>query len=111
MFGKKKSVSPVRPREKVKFSVRIKSILLSAHGFPIILTIGMMAVLFVLFRMKSVELDYKFVETKKQIEKSLLTQKDLKAKQAKFLSVKNLRELAKKHNFSQPKENQIIVIP
>jgi hypothetical protein len=41
----------------------------------------------------------------------MFAQKELKAKQAKLLSVKKLREYAKKHNFNQPRENQIIVIP
>lgn len=70
-----------------------------------------MAILFVLFRMKSVEQDYKFHSYNKQIEDSIHENKELRARKAKLLSAKNLRTLAEKHNLNEPKQDQIIVIP
>ena len=70
-----------------------------------------MAILFVLFRMKSVEIDYKVSDVNKDIEKVMLENKELKAKKAKMLSVKSLKKMAKNHGLSQPKQDQIIVIP
>ena len=98
-------------RGKIGITGRVKSIVFSSQGFPIVLVATVLAVLLVLFRMKGVEFDYKFVDMKKEIEGSQLVSKSLKAKKAKMLSVKKLRSMAKKHNFNQPRENQVIVIP
>ena len=90
---------------------RVKGVFTSAQGFPIFLILTVMAILFVLFRMKSVEIDYKVSDVNKDIEKVMLENKELKAKKAKMLSVKSLKKMAKKHGLSQPKQDQIIVIP
>ena len=112
MFGEKVgNKSPVTIKEKTGFSIRIKSIVFSSQGFPIVLMATVLAVLFVLFRMKGVELDYNFTEVRKKIDHSKIVEKSLKAKRARMLSVKKLRDLAKKHNYNQPRENQVIVIP
>jgi cell division protein FtsL len=72
------------------------------------LTIG---ILFVVFRMKSVELDYKMVELNQEISKKKLIEKELEATKAGLLSTNSLRELAKKYDLKPPKQNQIILIP
>ena len=92
-------------------SERFKKIFLSSQGFPILLTFSILGVLFVLFRMKGVELNYKLTAMNKDIDKVSMESKELKAKKARLLSVKNLRKMAKKYKLSQPKEKQIIVIP
>lgn len=89
---------------------KIKEIAFSVQGFPLIITFSSLAVLFVLFRMKSVEIDYKISETNKMIEDAQSKNKDLKAIRANLLSVNNLRVFAKKYNLSQPKQEQIIVV-
>ncbi len=90
---------------------RAKNILFSSQGFPIFLTCTIIALLFVLFRMKGVELDYEVANLKKTVELVGLENKKLKAKRARLLSTKNLRNLAKKYDLYQPKQSQIIVIP
>ncbi len=96
--------------QKFEIWSKIKSIILSTQGFPIFLAFTTLAVLFVVFRMKNVEMDYKISSTNKEIEKVVLDNKDLKAKKARLLSADKLRFLAEKHSLSQPKQNQIIVI-
>ena len=59
--------------------------------FPICLFLMVIGVLFVLFRMKSVELDYKVSEVNKKIRKNEVENKKLEASKAKLLSIKNLR--------------------
>lgn len=71
----------------------------------------MLGLLFVLFRMKGVELDYKITSVNKDIDKVVLDNKELKAKKARLLSVKRLRKLASKYDLKQPKQKQIIVLP
>ncbi len=94
-----------------KFSDNFRKILFSSQGFPIMLTLSVLGVLFVLFRMKAVETNYKITSMNKDIEKVALESKELKAKKARLLSVKALRKMAKKYKLSQPKDKQIIVIP
>ncbi len=89
---------------------KIKSIIFSTQGFPIFLAFTTLAVLFVVFRMKNVEMDYKITKTNKDIEKVVLDNKELKAKKARMLSAEKLRMLAERHSLTQPKQNQIIVI-
>lgn len=90
---------------------KTKSIFFSSRGFPIILTFTVLAILFVLFRMKTVELDYQVNFLNKEIEEVIVENKDLKARKAKLMSVDRLRAMATKHGLSQPKQNQIIVVP
>jgi cell division protein FtsL len=104
----KKSLSK---RISTKISGSIKKALFSTQGLPLILTFAVIGILFVLFRMKGVELDYKTTEVNKKIEKVTLENKELKAKKARLLSIKRLRRLANKYGLSQPKQEQIIVIP
>lgn len=89
----------------------LKNILLSNQVFPFVLTFFVLGLLFVLFRMKGVELDYKITAVNKDIEKVVLDNKELKAKRARLLSVKRLRKMANKYELSQPKQRQIIVLP
>lgn len=96
---------------KKSFGEKIKNFIFSSQGFPLILMFSVISVLFVLFRMKSVELDYKITEVNKKISKSRLEQKELGAKKAGLLSVNNLRKLAKKYKLKQPAQSQVIVIP
>lgn len=89
---------------------KIKNTVFSGQGLPIVLSFTIMGVLFVLFRMKAVELDYKISEANRSIEDALSENKDLNAMKANLLSVNNLRTMAKRYNLSQPKQEQIIVI-
>jgi hypothetical protein len=90
---------------------KIKEIIFSTRGFPLFLSFSIIAILFVLFRMKNVEMDYKITKSNKEIEKVLLDNKELKAKKARMLSTDKLRKLASIHHLDQPRQNQIIVIP
>ena len=90
---------------------KIKDIVFSSQGFPIFLSFTTLAILLVLFRMKNVEMDYKISKSNRDIEKVLLDNKELKAKNARMLSTEKLRRLAVAHELDQPKQDQIIVIP
>ena len=96
---------------KRSFGEKLKGFIFSSQGFPLLLMFSVLGVLFVLFRMKSVELDYKITEVNKKISKERLEQKELGAKKAGLLSINNLRKLAKRYNLKQPTQAQIIVIP
>lgn len=106
MAPTKKSVA-----NKPSIGKKIKEVIFSSQGFPIFLSFTSLAVLFVLFRMKNVEMDYKITNTNREIEKVLLDNKELKAKKAKMLSPEKLRQLANVHKLDQPSQEQIIVIP
>lgn len=97
--------------ERFNLGKKIKEVIFSSQGFPLFLSFTTLAILFVLFRMKNVEMDYKITKTNKDIEKVLLDNKELKAKNARLLSTERLRRLAAAHNLDQPKQDQIIVIP
>ena len=88
-----------------------KSFIFSNQVFPFVLTFFILGLLFVLFRMKGVELDYKITSVNKDIERVTLDNKELKAKKARLLSVKRLRKMASKYDLSQPRQKQIIVLP
>ena len=90
---------------------RVRELLFSANIFPLILVLTMLGILFVLFRMKGVETDYKIASLNKNIEKVVLENKELKAKRAKLMSAGKLKNFAKKYDLQQPRQKQIIVIP
>lgn len=90
---------------------KVKQAFFSTQSLPLLLTMAIMGVLFVLFRMKTLELDYKITDTKGEIKKVELERKELNANKARLLSVNNLRDFSKKYNLKQPNSNQIIVIP
>jgi hypothetical protein len=97
--------------DKESIGSKVKTIIFSSQGFPIFLSFTVLAILFVLFRMKNVEMDYKISKANRDIEKVLLDNKELKAKNARMLSTDKLRHLAMVHHLDQPKQEQIIVIP
>ncbi len=97
--------------EKIQLTKKIREVILSSQGFPIFLSFTTLAILFVLFRMKNVEMDYSISKTNREIEKIVLDNKELKAKKARMLSAEKLRRLASTHQLEQPKQEQIIVIP
>jgi hypothetical protein len=97
--------------DKTNFSKKIREVIFSTQGFPIFLSFTTLAILLVLFRMKNVEMDYKISKSNRDIEKVLLDNKELKAKNARMLSTEKLRRLAATHHLDQPKQDQIIVIP
>jgi cell division protein FtsL len=89
----------------------IKKSVFSSEGLPIVLVLCTLSLLVVLFRMKSIELDYQTVNLEKEIKKTSSRNKDLKGLKARLLNIKNLRKLAKKHDLSEPGHKQIIIIP
>lgn len=98
--------------EKLEDSIRkFKEFFFSSQGFPLFLVFTLLGFLFVLFRMKGVDVDYKRNEVKQDISKASLINKQLKAKKAKKLSTKSLRKMAKEHKLSPPSQDQIIVVP
>jgi cell division protein FtsL len=97
--------------EGFKVGQKVKEVVFSTQGFPIFLSFTMVAILFVLSRMKNVEMDYQITKANKDIEKVLTDNKELKAKNARMLSTDRLRKLAAVHQLDQPKQDQIIVIP
>ena len=108
---KKNTKFKVDFRLKAKTKGAIKNIIFSAQGFSLILVIASIATCFILFRMKGVEHDYEMSTLNKKLKKVESFNKDLRAKRAHHLSIKNLRKLAKKHKLKEPKQSQIIVIP
>lgn len=98
-------------KRKIKISDKLRDTFLSSQGLPLSLAFIIISILFVLFRMKGVELDYKVNTVNSTIEKNVLENKELKAKKAKLLSTKNLRAMANKHSLKQPSQKQIIVVP
>lgn len=65
---------------------------------------------FVFSRMRGVELQYKVNKIVKKIDMETHKNKQLKAKKADLLSVKNLKKISKKFNLKEPSQKQIIVI-
>ena len=103
--------SSKKSSENFQLGKKIKEIIFSSQGFPLFLSFTTLAILFVLFRMKNVEMDYTISKTNREIEKVIMYNKELKAKKARMLSAEKLRKLASAHNLDQPKQEQIIVIP
>ncbi len=96
---------------EIQFFSKVKNFIFSSQGLPLILMYLTIGILFVVFRMKSIELDYKLVELNQEISKKKLNQKELEAEKAGLLSTSSLRELAKKYDLKPPKQTQIILIP
>lgn len=90
---------------------KVKGAIFSSNGFPLFLSFATLAILFVLFRMKGIEIDYKISALDKDIQQVSMENKELKARKARLMSVKNLRAMASRYNFAQPREQQILVIP
>jgi len=94
-----------------KFLEELKSFLLGAQGIPLVLLIIVFSFMFVFFRMKGIEQEYKAGELQKKIEHHNIDNKELKAERARLMSNKHLKNLAERHGMKEPKQDQIIVIP
>ncbi len=70
-----------------------------------------LASLFLMFRLKNVELDYEIAAITKKIDQLKTENRDLHARKARMLSSENLKKLAWKLGFVEPKSDKIIVIP
>ena len=90
-----------RSNSAFELGQKLKDIIFSSQGFPIFLSFTTLAILFVLFRMKNVEMDYQITQTNRNIEKVLLDNKELKAKKARMLSAEKLIRLAIIHHLHQ----------
>ena len=88
-----------------------KRIFLSSQGLPIFALLALLTIGFVVFRMKSIDYDYRTNEVNTSLEREHIENKDLKAKRARLLSTRNLHELAKKYNLTEPSQKQIVVVP
>ncbi|MBF0311880.1 MAG: hypothetical protein HQK50_04515 [Oligoflexia bacterium] len=84
---------------------------LNSTLLPITLTVFMLLLLTVLFRMKRIELDYKYGEINQQISRNTFENKELGAQKAQITSIKSLNQIAQKYNLNRPGEKQIILIP
>ncbi|MBI2521532.1 MAG: hypothetical protein HYV97_14030 [Bdellovibrio sp.] len=84
------------------FSSKILLIFMAAIG---------LASLFLMFRLKNVELDYEIAAITKQIDLIKTENRDLHARRARLLSSENLKKLAWKLGFVEPKAEKIIVVP
>lgn len=110
-FSKFISGASISPRSLRKTILPIFHAAASSSVLPIILTLLVLSLLTVLFRMKRIELDYKFYEVGQQIEQAQFENKELRAQKANLLSIKNLSQLAKKFELERPQEKQIILVP
>ena len=97
-------------KAKSSWPNKLSNFIFSAQVFPVILSFLVIGTLFVLFRMKRLEVDYKLTNLNREIEKISLENKELKAKKARMLSVKNLSKMANRHKLYPPKQKQVIVI-
>lgn len=71
---------------------------------------GVLGFFHIYFRMQCVEKDYALNEIREKTKKVSLINKELKAKKAELLSVKNLRSYARRYKLEVPNREQIIVI-
>lgn len=90
---------------------QLLSFIFEQQIYPIALMGVVLCILFVVFRMKNVELDYSITKYKNILSKVKIEQKELEAKKAKILSIPNLTSWAEKFEFKRPGRGQIIVIP
>jgi len=89
----------------------LKETVFTTHGLPLFMSLFVLGLLLVVFRMKGVELDYKYSELDKKLNHIFLEKKELDATKANLTSVGNLKVFAKKYSLKEPKSNQIIVVP
>lgn len=105
----------VKNRKKEPLHTRtlnqVKKVVFSSQGFPIFLTLVMVAFLFVVFRMKVIEFEDRISKMGTDIDKISRENKRLKAQKAKLLSPVRLKQLARQYNLSEPKQEQIILVP
>lgn len=85
--------------------------MIHSQVFPLLLSLSVLGILFVLIRMKGIEQDYNFNDIAEKIKIQKNENKQLKAVKARMLSVKKLESFAKKHNLKEPDEKHIIIIP
>ena len=88
-----------------------RRVVFSSEGLPIVLSLSILGVLLVLFRMKGIEQDYQINKVEHKKKSLVFKNKELKAQKAGQLSVKNLRQMAERYNLQRPKQKQIIIIP
>lgn len=96
---------------KLKFNNRLMEFLLNPKALPFTLTFTTLAVLFIAFRMKGIEQAYSLNRINNDIEKAIISNKELKAQRAREMSVPKLREFAAKYSLKEPGPEQIILIP
>lgn len=82
----------------------------SSESIALISLFFVSAILFVLLRMKAVDMGIDLAKHNKVYESVLSQNKELKVRKAGLLSSGNLRKLAKKHYLREPKAKQIIVV-
>jgi hypothetical protein len=100
-----------RKRTSVRAEKKFFKNLAGSNYLPYVLCFTAIGIFFVLIRMKGIEQHYKYSEISKKIENANFDNKELKAKKARSLSVKNLRKIARRNNLKQPSQKQIIVVP
>jgi len=98
-------------RSKTSLKNLFKKIFFSSQGLPIFAVLALLTIGFVTFRMKSLDYDYRTNEINTALDRAHIENKDLKAKKARLLSTRNLREIAQKHNLNEPNQKQIIIVP
>lgn len=93
-------------KNKLDFLKYIKS----SESIALISLFFVSAILFVLLRMKAVDMGIELAKHNKAYEAVLTQNKELKAHKAGLLSAGNLRKFARKHHLQEPKAKQIIVV-
>ena len=86
-------------------------IILNPKWGMLLLAYTILGMSFIFIRMKRVELDFNINEVSEKMDDVAADNKDLLARKARLLSVKNLRKLAKNFDLKEPDQNQILVIP
>jgi hypothetical protein len=78
---------------------------------PYLMAFSILGIMFVLVRMKGVEQSYRYNAIKAQFDETNIENKQVKAKKAKLLNIKNMRQIAQKYELKEPTNKQVIVIP